>query len=87
MYLNEHKHYIMKWINYKERKPKKSQPYVVSIGIPTNEKDEFIFKYVAYYDAELDSWFKYDPFGEGKKEEIIKGNIFAWIENLLTFTN
>lgn len=51
----------MEWISYPERKPEQSGPYVVSIQRPYNNSD-LTFKYVAYFNADSNEWFKYNPF-------------------------
>ncbi|GET25890.1 hypothetical protein [Prolixibacter sp. NT017] len=72
----------MNWISYPANKPEKSGPYVVSISRPV-ENGDYTFSYKAYYSAETDRWFKYNPFSDEKDVlEEITFKINGWIQNL-----
>ena len=70
----------MEWKKYPENKPPKSGSYSVSVARPVNG-NEFVFVYVAYYSANLDQWFKYDPFSdEHDVLESIEFKINGWLQ-------
>lgn len=53
----------MEWIDYNESKPKSSGSCVISLTRPL-KSGNYTFKYLAYYDLDKDSWFKYNPFDD-----------------------
>lgn len=73
----------MEWIYYPENKPEIPGAYVVSVSKPY-ANSELTFKYVAYYSVENDSWFKYDPFQEDKKniQEEISNEVIGWLKGI-----
>lgn len=73
----------MEWILYPENKPTESRPYTVSITGPYASGD-LTFIYIAYYNAETDEWFKYDPFKEESIGEKINLRINGWFNGIAT---
>ena len=72
----------MNWIDYPENRPGESGPYLVSITRPYIGGD-LTFKYVAFFNAENNQWFKYDSFtDENEVLERIQFRVNAWAINL-----
>ena len=62
--------------------PKETGRYVVSLEIK-KPHGIMIFHYVAYYDAETNKWFKFDPFVDNyQHEKEIEGKVTAWMSGL-----
>ncbi len=44
------------------------------------------FTYVAYYDKEANTWYKYNPFEDNyKPTEEVEGEVTAWAKNTSVF--
>ncbi len=65
-------------MSWNTSKPSESGSYLVSIIKQLN--GQHVFTYTAYYDADLDIWFKTDPFDLIKKHtgEQITDKVSAW---------
>jgi len=72
----------MNWTSYPQNKPKSSGYYLVSITRPFKNGD-LTFNYNAYYNAETDKWFKYNPFSDDTYIlEEIEFKINGWVQDL-----
>lgn len=75
----------MNWIT--DRNPAQSQPYLVSIVMQKTHARHG-FTYVAYYEVDTNTWYKYNPFLENyKPEEPVEGTVTAWSEGIGVFLN
>lgn len=74
----------MNWTSYPNNRPAESGTYLASITRPYLENDTLTFSYVAFYNRDNDTWYKYDSFTSETQEEITD-TINGWLANLPTY--
>ena len=75
----------MEWINCKDRRPLRSNPYLVSI-LRKDKNGESVFNYVAYYETKTGDWHKYNPFEDKSVDEKpITHRVTGWIDNMSVY--
>jgi len=72
----------MEWIN--QESPSYSGSYIVTLK---QQRDSGVhyFHYVAYYELDTNTWYKYDPFETNYKPTIkIEDPITGWADDVIT---
>ena len=74
----------MNWLSYPENTPN-TGVHIASISTP-HINGTFTFNYVAFYNADSNLWYKYDPFNpDNSQGEQITNTVNGWIDNMVTY--
>jgi len=76
----------MNWNKFPPNKPEDSGSYLVSITRKSSSSQEYTFTYKAFYDANTESWHKYNPWDDdNSKGDKISDKIIRWVSELAVF--
>ena len=70
----------MEWNSFKRIQPNYSGQYLVSILKPGELILGTFFCYIACFDIDSSQWYKYDPFSDDDKKEIITFEVTGWMD-------
>ena len=74
----------MNWNPYPQNVPTESKTYLLSVQRNIGHTT-FTFNYIGYFNADTQTWHKYDGFDDNSIKEPITDVVTAWITNLSVF--
>jgi len=72
------------WQPYPYNRPTESKTYLLSVE-RHSKIGSFAFNYIGYYNAETQTWHKYDGFADETVKEPIRDRVTGWITDLSVF--